>query len=157
MVHLEVAVKRRALPAFEDAPTWQRATIGRGGSERCCRLGRSIRARLALPEDPTLDEVFAETVTYVMSPWTMPVVGLPALRRFWEAARSGPDEGFRMTSEIVALDGSTAVVRVFVDYDDGQRWRDLWVVTLDGRGRCERFEEWPFAPSQDDGHGQERR
>ena len=52
----------------------------------------------------------------------------------------------------MAIDASVAVVRVAVDYDDGQRWRDLWVLTLDGSGRCERFEEWPFAANQSDGH-----
>jgi hypothetical protein len=38
----------------------------------------------------------------------------------------------------------------------GQRWRDLWVLTLDGSGRCERFEEWPFAANQSDGHEADR-
>ena len=59
---------------------------------------------------------------------------------------------FRMRSEIVAIDGHVAVVRVAVDYDDGQRWRDLWVLALDDHGRCDHFEEWPFAPHQRDGH-----
>jgi hypothetical protein len=86
----------------------------------------------------------------------MPIVGLHALRRFWDAARASPDEGFGMTSEIVAVDGRTAVVRVHVTYDDGQCWRDLWLVTLDDRGQCEHFEEWPFAPDQDDGHRDEQ-
>jgi hypothetical protein len=61
-----------------------------------------------------------------------------------------------MASEIVAVDGRTAVVRVHVDYDDGQRWRDLWLFTLDDRGLCEHFEEWPFAPDQEDGHRDEQ-
>jgi hypothetical protein len=26
------------------------------------------------------------------------------------------------------------------------------VVPFDDAGRCERFEEWPFRPDQDDGH-----
>ena len=102
-----------------------------------------------------LDELFAEAVTYVTSPWASPIIGMASLRRFWDAARSGPDEGFRMTSEILAVDGPMAVVRVHVDYDDGERWRDLWLLTLDEHGRCEHFEEWPFAPDQDDGHGDE--
>jgi hypothetical protein len=81
---------------------------------------------------------------------------MATLRRFWDASRSGPDEGFRMTSEIVAVDGRTAVVRVHVEYDDGQLWRDLWLLTLDEHGLCKRFEEWPFAPDQDDGHKDEK-
>jgi SnoaL-like domain len=114
-------------------------------------LARYERAWRA-PGTAALDELFADSITYLPSPWSSPILGLDSLRRFWEAARSGPDEGFRMTSEIVAVDGRTAVVRVHVGYDDGQRWRDLWVLTLDDEDRCEHFEEWPFAPDQDDGH-----
>ena len=102
-----------------------------------------------------LDEVFTDDVVYLPSPWAHPLLGLASLRAFWEASRDGPEEGFRMTSEVLVETGGTAVVRVNVDYDDGQRWRDLWVVTLDEHGRCERFEEWPFAPEQDDGHRNE--
>jgi ketosteroid isomerase-like protein len=104
------------------------------------------------PGTAALDDVFTDDVVYRRSPWAPPISGLAALRRFWDAARSGPDEGFRMTADVVAADGHTAVVRVDVDYDDGQRWRDLWVITLDDGGRCTHFEEWPFTPDQDDGH-----
>ena len=104
------------------------------------------------PGTDALDGLFTETASYSPSPWAQPVEGLDAIRRFWEAARSGPDEGFRMASEMAAVDGDVAVVRVTVDYDDGSRWRDLWVLDLDETGRCRRFEEWPFAPGQRDGH-----
>ena len=80
--------------------------------------------------------------------------GLAALSRFWEGGRDGPDEVFELTSEVVALDGRVAVVRVSVDYKDvtSGRWRDLWVLRFDADGRCIEFEEWPFAPGQSDGH-----
>jgi hypothetical protein len=104
------------------------------------------------PGTDALRELFTETASYSPSPWARPIEGLEALRRFWDAGRSGPDEVFRMRSEIVAIDGHVAVVRVAVDYDDGQRWRDLWVLALDDHGRCDHFEEWPFAPHQRDGH-----
>jgi hypothetical protein len=82
------------------------------------------------------------------------VSGLAALSQFWEAARNGPDEVFEMRSEVVALDGTVAVVRVSVEYEDitSGRWRDLWVLRFDSDGRCTEFEEWPFAPGQSDGH-----
>jgi ketosteroid isomerase-like protein len=99
-----------------------------------------------------LRDLFTEDASYSASPWSEPVVGLQALRRFWEAGRAGPDEGFDMHSETVAVGDQVAVVRVFVDYHDGQRWRDLWVLSLDENGRCAHFEEWPFAPAQPDGH-----
>ena len=104
------------------------------------------------PGTGALDGLFTPGASYAASPWARPVEGLEAIRAFWDAGRSGPEEAFRMVSDIVAIDGQVAVVRVAVDYADGQRWRDLWVLVLDGDGRCERFEEWPFAPDQPDGH-----
>ena len=76
------------------------------------------------------------------------VAGLDALGTFWEAERDGADEVFNETHEIVAVDGDTAVVRLQVEYADESvgRWRDLWVIRFDAGGRCESFEEWPFAP-----------
>jgi hypothetical protein len=108
------------------------------------------------PGTEAVDELFTPNVSYSPSPWAQPVVGTESLRPFWDAARDGPDEGFQMGSEIVAVDGRVAVVRVVVHYDDGQRWRDLWVLVLDEEGRCENFEEWPFAPNQADGHEGDR-
>ena len=56
----------------------------------------------------------------------------------------------------MAVENDTAVVRVAVDYTDREagRWRDLWVLRFDADGRCEAFEEWPFAPRRRDGHEQ---
>jgi hypothetical protein len=104
-----------------------------------------------------LPELFAADASYLPSPWAAPVEGLTAIARFWDDAREGPDEPFTMSSEIVAVDGPKAVVRVSVDYQRSgdtaaQRWRDLWVIRFDADGRCVAFEEWPFAPGQRDGH-----
>lgn len=80
--------------------------------------------------------------------------GREKLTGFWESERDGPDEPFVLSSEVVAVEGNTAVVRVSVDYlgDDTSRWRDLWVLKFTDDGHCEAFEEWPFAPDQPDGH-----
>ena len=58
-----------------------------------------------------------------------------------------------MESEIVAVEGNTGVVRVTVDYSlpRQQQYKDLWVVSLDDRGRCTAFEEWPFWPPDSPG------
>ena len=74
--------------------------------------------------------------------------GLDEIARLWEGERVGPDEPFRMTSEIVAVDGDTGVSRVEVWYDGPppRHYRDLWIVRLDDSGRCTHFEEWPFWP-----------
>lgn len=100
------------------------------------------------PGTDALAGIFTPDATYRQGPYDEPVVGLPAIARMWEAERDGPDEAFRMASEIVAADGATAVVRVQVLYGDPvtQQWRDLWLVRFAADGRCVAFEEWPFAP-----------
>jgi hypothetical protein len=109
--------------------------------------------RTAGTED--LSRLFASRATYQVSPWAPPVEGLEAIGELWEDERDGPDEPFTMTSEVVAVDVDTAVVRVAVAYGASRaaRWRDLWVLRFDDDGRCAAFEEWPFAPGQEDGHG----
>jgi ketosteroid isomerase-like protein len=100
------------------------------------------------PGTDTLGQLFTEDATYRPGPYDEPAAGLPAIRRLWEAEREGPDEVFRMTSEVVAVDGATAVARLQVRYGDPvhQEWRDLWVMRFTGDGRCAAFEEWPIAP-----------
>ena len=98
--------------------------------------------------------LFTEDATYLASPWQPPIEGLGAIAEFWEAEREGPDEEFTMVSEVVAVDGDTAVVAAQVEYGgpEPQRWKDLWVLRFGTDGRCRAFEEWPFAPEQPDGH-----
>lgn len=99
-----------------------------------------------------LEALFTADAAYLPSPWSRPVTGLDAIGRFWEAERDGPDERFSLTSEVLAVEGDVAVARVEVDYANGSRWRDLWIMRFASDGRCSAFEEWPFAPNQPDGH-----
>jgi ketosteroid isomerase-like protein len=95
-----------------------------------------------------LDEIFAPDARYWQGPYEEPVRGLPAIARMWEAERAGPDEVFEMTTEIVAAEDVTAVVRAEVRYGNPvtQEWRDLWIIRFGPDGRSTSFEEWPFAP-----------
>jgi SnoaL-like domain len=95
-----------------------------------------------------LDELFTEDAAYSTAPYETPHRGLDAIREMWEAERLGPDESFEMTSEIVAVDGDTGVVRIEVQYGapKSKEYRDLWIVRLDETGLCSHFEEWPFWP-----------
>ena len=102
------------------------------------------------PGTGPLAGLFTPDAVYRQGPYDEPVTGLPAISRIWEAERDGPGEVFRMTSDIVTVDGDTAVVRLEVHYSDpvGQEFRDLWVIRFAGDGRCASFEEWPFWPGQ---------
>jgi ketosteroid isomerase-like protein len=95
-----------------------------------------------------LGELFTADATYSAGPFEPTIRGMDEIARMWEAERKGPDEPFRMTSEIVAVEGDTGVSRMEVWYDGppALHYRDLWIVRLDDSGRCTHFEEWPFWP-----------
>ncbi len=105
------------------------------------------------PGTEALTGLFAEDATYSTAPYETPHSGLAAIEEMWDAERLGPDEGFEMTSDVVAVEGDTGVVRVEVRYGPpkGKEYRDLWVVRLDEAGLCFHFEEWPFWPPAQNG------
>lgn len=92
--------------------------------------------------------IFTPEATYQQGPYDEPLSGLAAIEAMWEAERDSPAEVFSMTSSVVAVDGSTAVVRAEVIYGDPatQEFRDLWVIRFAADGRCAAFEEWPCWP-----------
>jgi ketosteroid isomerase-like protein len=102
------------------------------------------------PGTAGLAVLFSPDATYLLSPYEEPIAGLDQISRMWEDERDGPDEIFALTSEIVAVETRTAVVRVDVRYGDPvrQEYRDLWVMTFDSAGTCQSFEEWPFWPGR---------
>jgi hypothetical protein len=102
------------------------------------------------PGTGSLDELFTRDATYLHSPYADPVTGLDAIKRMWDEERDGPDEVFTLATDILAVDGPTAVVRAEVCYGEPprQQYRDLWVIRLGGDGRCAWFEEWPYWPER---------
>ena len=110
------------------------------------------------PGTSRLASLFTDDATYLQEPYAEPVTGLAAIARMWEAERDGPAEIFRMTSEIVAVDGAMAVVRVQVSYGEPvrQEWRDLWIIRFAADSRCAAFEEWPFSPRSAVSHPHDR-
>jgi ketosteroid isomerase-like protein len=102
------------------------------------------------PGTEALVSIFTETASYRQGPYHTPIRGLPAIARMWDDERDGPDEVFQMTSDIVAVEGDTAVVRVEVGYGEpvDQEYRDLWIIRFAEDGRCRSFEEWPFWPQE---------
>jgi len=101
------------------------------------------------PGTDALAGLFTEEASYSTAPYESPHRGLDAIREMWEAERLGPDEEFEMTSEVLAVEGDTGVVRVEVQYKapKNKEYRDLWIVRLDESGLCFHYEEWPFWPA----------
>ena len=101
----------------------------------------------------TLAGLFTEDASYFTAPYANPHRGLEAIGAMWEAERLGPDEEFEMTSEVIAVEGDTGVVRIAVRYGrpKEKEYRDLWIIRLDQAGLCTHFEEWPFWPPDQEG------
>jgi len=97
-----------------------------------------------------LGQRFTGGATHQAAPFDDPFVGLDAIARFWDAEREGPDEAFELSWEIVAAQDDTAVARAEVVYNGppSRTYRNVWIIILTTDGRCPRFEEWPFHPSQ---------
>jgi hypothetical protein len=145
-----VLVVRRMLSAVRRRAEGKRATVTRAQIRQwVADYERAWRTDGTGP----LSELFSEDATYSTSPFADPHRGLAAIAAMWERERTGPDESFSMNSEVVAIEADTGVVRVEVRYGPPkeQLYRDLWVVRLDGDGRCIHFEEWPFWPPGTDG------
>ena len=142
--------------------------LGRARSRRTRRVSRLARAvdraqltewlegyerAWAAPGTGALSLLFTEDATYSPAPYEDPHRGLAAIGRMWEAERLGPGEEFEMSSEIVAVDGDTGVIRIDVRYGapKDKEYRDLWIIRLNGDGLCSHFEEWPFWPPDQPG------
>ena len=102
------------------------------------------------PGTAGLADLFTKDAVYLKSPYEPPVAGLDAIKRMWEAEREGPDEVFTLVTDIIAVDGPTAVVRAAVHYGNPlvQEYRDLWVIRFADDGRSAWFEEWPYWPGR---------
>jgi ketosteroid isomerase-like protein len=116
--------------------------------DQVTRWVEAYEAAWRAPGTGALVGIFAPGAVYRQGPYDEPVSGLPAIARMWEAQRDGPGEVFELSSDIVAAEGDTAVVRAEVRYGNPvtEEWRDLWIIRLAPDGLCASFEEWPLAP-----------
>jgi len=90
------------------------------------------------------------TPTYLQSPYEQPVTGLDAITRMWDEQREGPGEVFTLATEILAVDGPTAVGpgRGALRGSAPPGVPRFVVIRLDDDGRCTWFEEWPYWPGR---------
>ena len=96
-------------------------------------IGRYERAWRS-PGTDGLAELFTEDASYSTAPYENPHRGLAAIREMWEAERSGPDEDFEMSSEVVAAEGDTGVARVVVNYLTAKERRGGVTVSVGSTG-----------------------
>ncbi|MEK8225954.1 nuclear transport factor 2 family protein [Oerskovia sp. M15] len=94
-----------------------------------------------------METLFTEDARYARSPYDEPLRGHGEIRDFW-LVDSG--ETFTVAAEPVAVEGTTAVVRLEVRYGDPvlQEYRDLWLLRFASDGRVEDFEEWAYWPDK---------
>lgn len=94
-----------------------------------------------------LGRLFTEDASYRASPSAAPLRGLEAIRRWWDV-ETDPSDGWRMTVEVLAVDGDVAVARLDVRYSAPaeRRYLDLWILRFAPDGRCSAFEEWYWTP-----------
>lgn len=93
-----------------------------------------------------VDRLFTRDAVYLRSGYDDGLVGLEAIRDFWD-----DDTPFTLTWSPLAVEGDTAVVRAEVVYggDEPREYRDLWILVFADDARVRHFEEWaqwPGAP-----------
>jgi len=96
-----------------------------------------------------VEQLFTPAARYLRSPYEEPLDGHAAIQDFWV---DDDEDGtiFRMEAAPVAAEGTSAVVRVKVEYGDPvhQEYLDLWVLHFADDGRVEHFEEWAYWPDK---------
>ena len=112
-------------------------------------LSRWVEGAWRTPGTAQLGDLFSPDVSYRPWPWAPPVVGPEKLTGFWESERDGPDKPFVVASDVVAVERTTAVVRISVDHlgPDTSRWRDQWVLTFAQDGPAQRSRNGPSRPT----------
>lgn len=90
---------------------------------------RHIRA---VPGSDGLMGIFTDNVRYCHSPYEELVVGLDSISLMRDEDRADPIEVFTLATEILAVDGATAIVRAEVRYGNPvrQEYRDLSIMQI---------------------------
>jgi ketosteroid isomerase-like protein len=95
-----------------------------------------------LTNDPgQIAALFTEDAAYYTAPYREPWRGRDAIVAGWMERNDEPNWDFRF--EVQAVDGDFGFVRGVTTYGEGPvEYSNLWVIRLDGEGRCSEFTEW---------------
>ncbi len=102
---------------------------------------RYVRAwRTNEPDD--IARLFAEDATYATGPFDQPWRGREAIVAGWLARKDEPGT-WTFRSEVLATSPEGGVVRGWTTYPaDQQEFSNIWLIALDGDGRCSALTEW---------------
>ncbi|MGZ8600516.1 MAG: YybH family protein [Actinomycetota bacterium] len=94
--------------------------------------------------DPVeIGALFTEDATYATEPYAEPWRGREQIVSRWLDAKDEPGQTeFRF--EVMGIDGDLGFVRGWTRYHDppAREYANLWVIRLEGDGRCSEFVEW---------------
>jgi hypothetical protein len=93
--------------------------------------------------DPAeIGALFSEAAVYCTGPFDAPWTGREVIVREWLARQDAPGST-RFRCEVLAATADAHIVRGWTQYLKPPReFSNIWLVRLDGDGRCREFTEW---------------
>ena len=86
--------------------------------------------------------LFAGNAAYYTGPFNEPWRGRQAIVEEWLKRKDEPGS-YTFRYEVLAVTGDVGVVRGWTTYLESHReYSNIWVIHLDGQGRCTEFAEW---------------
>jgi uncharacterized protein (TIGR02246 family) len=93
------------------------------------------------PED--IHGLFSEDATYFTEPYSEPWRGWQAIIDGWLAHKDEPGQTFfEWTTLVVTPDLAIVEGRTKYHSEPPRTYRNMWLIRLDGEGRCMEFTEW---------------
>lgn len=88
-----------------------------------------------------IEALFTPDASYRYRPHGDPLTGRDAIVASWLKNKDEPGT-WRASLQPLVVSGDLAVVTGTVDYDEGKRYSNLWVLRFGEDGRCADYTEW---------------
>jgi uncharacterized protein (TIGR02246 family) len=89
-----------------------------------------------------IESLFTEDAVYLTGPFDEPWEGRETVVEQWLARKDEPGDT-RFVYEVIAVDGDLGVVEGYTHYSGtGEEFANLWLIRLDGSGRCTHYTEY---------------
>jgi len=94
----------------------------------------------AAPKD--IKALFTPDAEYHERPYETEWIGREAIVEGWLSRQTWQEGGWTFEHEILMITGDTAAIRGTGVYKELGTFENLWVVTLDAKGKCSTFRMW---------------